>query len=122
MPNAMDTYVVAVQKFQECAAASMENLAKAREAYQEALKASAEIRRILTSQDDSLNSVMIKLQQTVTLHLVHKGDPAKPIEISLEEQLPALLRQIREAEPQKPDRKMEDKVAVTAKADRSPWP
>lgn len=70
----------------------------------------------MTSQDDSLNSVMTKLQQTVTLHLVHKSDPAKPIAMSLEEQLPAPLRQIRETEPEKPDRKLEDEVAVTAKA------
>jgi hypothetical protein len=50
MSNALDKYLAAVQKFQEGAAASMENLIKVREAYQEVLGAGSEIRQILNSQ------------------------------------------------------------------------
>jgi hypothetical protein len=40
---------------------------------------------------------MTKLQETVSLHLVRKGDPTKRMETPLEEDLPALLRQIQES-------------------------
>jgi len=99
MPNALDTYLSAIQKFQECATASMENLTKAREAYQQAVGASAEIRETLNSQGDTLDSLMTKLQDTVGLHLVRKGEPGKSIETQLEEDIPALLRRIQESEP-----------------------
>ena len=119
MPNALDTYLSAVQKFQQCAAPIMENLVKAREAYEEALRASAEIRQILSSQDDSLGSVMTKLQDTVSVHLVRKNDPTKLIEISpADESGDALARQIQETEP---NPKLADKKTETAAPKKRMW-
>ncbi len=98
MPNALDAYLSAVQKFQECAAPVLENLIKAREAYEKALQASAEIRQILTSHDDVLGSVMVKLRDTVSQHLVARGEPKKPIPMFPrdDEEVTALLRQVLE--------------------------
>jgi len=95
MPNALDAYLSAVQEFQECAAPILENLVKAREAYEQALQASAEIRQILTSQDGALGSVMVKLRDAVSQHLVLKGDPKKLIQMlprDDEAEVTALLR------------------------------
>jgi hypothetical protein len=99
MPNALDAYLSAVQKFQECAAPILENLIKVREAYEEALQASAEIQQILTSQDDVLGSVMVKLRDTVSQHLVSRSEPKKLIPMfprDGEEEVTALLRHVLE--------------------------
>jgi multidrug efflux pump subunit AcrA (membrane-fusion protein) len=96
MPNALDAYLSAVEKFQQCAAPVLENLTKAREAYEEALQASTEIRQILTSQDDVLGSVMVKLRDTVSQQLVRKSEPKKVIPMlpgDDAEEVVALLRQ-----------------------------
>jgi hypothetical protein len=79
MPNALDAYLSAVERFRQCAAPILENLTKAREAYEEALQASTEIRKILTSKDDVLGSVMVKLRDTVSQQLVPKSEPKKVI-------------------------------------------
>lgn len=80
MQNAMDIYTEAVAKFKEYSAASMDNLVKARKAYEDALRASEEIRRNLASHDESIKSVMFQLQEIVGEHLADKAAAAKLIE------------------------------------------
>jgi predicted RNase H-like HicB family nuclease len=101
MSNALDAYLAAVQNFQECATASMDNLVKAKEAYEGAVGASAEIRQILNLQGDTLDSVMTKLQEAVSVHLVRKGEATKVIETPLEKNIPELLRLVEESAPKK---------------------
>jgi hypothetical protein len=80
MQNPMDIYTEAVEKFKEYSAASMDNLVKAREAYEDALRASEDIRKNLASHDESIKSVMSKLQEIVSEHLAGKAAPAQLIE------------------------------------------
>ncbi len=75
----------------------MESCVKAREAYQAALGASSEIRQILNSQGDTLDSLITKFQETMKLRLVRKDNLPTPVENPLEENVPALLRQIQES-------------------------
>jgi hypothetical protein len=104
MPNALDTYLTAVQKFQQFATASMDNLIKAREAYEGARGASSEIRQILSSQDDALGSVMTKLQESVSLNLVRRANPTKANEKPGGDELPDLFLQLKELESVKATR------------------
>ncbi len=101
MPNALDNYLTAVQKFQECATMTMENLSKAREAYEGSIAASAEIHQILKSQDDALGSLMNKLEESVSFHLARRTDPRKVIETPVTEDLPTMLHELQESQSKK---------------------
>jgi DNA repair exonuclease SbcCD ATPase subunit len=85
MPNAMDTYSEAVEKFKEYSTAAMDNLVKARQAYEEASRASDEIRKSLLSRDESIKSVMTQLQEIAGEHLADEAAAAKLIEMPSEE-------------------------------------
>ena len=65
MKNAMDIYSEAVEKFKEYPGVSMDNLVKERKAYEDALRASGDRRKNLTSNDESVKSVMSQLQEIV---------------------------------------------------------
>ena len=86
MSNTMDMYSEAVERFKEYSTASMDNLVKARQAYEEALQASEEIRKSLMSRDESIKSVMTQLQEIVGEHLAGKVAAPKLIEMPTEEE------------------------------------
>ena len=72
----MSTYVSAVEDFRKSATAFMQHvdlLAQARDAYQQAMTASAELRTVLDAGDDNLRTLMTQLEQALNLHM------AKPV-------------------------------------------
>jgi flagellar biosynthesis chaperone FliJ len=72
----MATYMDAVEEFRESATAFIQHLnllAQAREAYQQAMKASAELRSVLDAGDENLRTLMTQLDQALNLHT---GQPA----------------------------------------------
>lgn len=81
MQNAMDIYSEAVERFKEYSTVSMDNLVKARKAYEEVLRASEDIRKNLTSNDESIKTVMSQLQEIVGEHLAAGAEVANLIEI-----------------------------------------
>jgi|ERR1700681_2214201 hypothetical protein len=121
MPNAMDVYSQAVEKFNQCVTACMDDLLNAREAYEEAFRASGEIRKTLTSGEESITSVMARLRDILGVPLADKGVTKLVEMIDIEKELPALLRQIRETEPEKTDGKMKDEAPAIPKT-RMIWP
>ena len=89
----MTTYMDAVEEFRESATAFIQNLnllAQAREAYQQAMTASAELRSVLDAGDQNLRTLMAQLEQALDLHTTRpaldskkkpetaKADPPKP--------------------------------------------
>jgi len=67
----MATYMDAVEEFRESATAFIQHLnllAQAREAYQEAMTASAELRSVLDAGDENLRTLMTQLDQALDLH------------------------------------------------------
>jgi hypothetical protein len=67
----MQTYTEAVIEFTKNATAFIEHLpllTKARAAYEEAMKASAEMRRVLDAGDENLRTLISQLEQGVNLH------------------------------------------------------
>lgn len=67
----MATYMDAVEEFRESATAFIQNLnllAQAREAYQQAMTASAELRSVLDAGDQNLRTLMTQLEQALDLH------------------------------------------------------
>jgi hypothetical protein len=72
----MATYMDAVEEFRESATAFIQQLnllAQARDAYQQAMTASAELRSVLDAGDDNLRTLMTQLDQALDLHT---GKPA----------------------------------------------
>lgn len=72
-PVTLGAYTEAVKKFTKSASAFIEQLpllAAAREAYEEATRASAELRRVLDSGDENLKALMSHLEQMANIHLV----------------------------------------------------
>ena len=72
----MSTYVGAVENFRKSATAFMQHvdlLSQARDAYQQAMTASAELRTVLDAGDENLRTLMAQLEQALTLHM------AKPV-------------------------------------------
>jgi ABC-type transporter Mla subunit MlaD len=72
----MATYMDAVEEFRESATAFIQHLnllAQARDAYQQALTASAELRAVLDTGDENLRALMTQLEQALDLHT---GKPA----------------------------------------------
>jgi DNA replication initiation complex subunit (GINS family) len=112
MPNAMDVYSQAVEKFNQCVAACMDNLLNAREAYHEAFRASGEIRKTLTSGEKSITSMMARIHEIVGVPLADKEAMNLVEMIDIEKELPALLLQIRETEPEKTEGEKKDEAAA----------
>ena len=72
----MSTYVGAVEDFRKSATAFMQHvdlLSQARDAYQQAMTASAELRTVLDAGDENLRTLMAQLEQALGLHM------AKPV-------------------------------------------
>jgi flagellar biosynthesis chaperone FliJ len=72
----MATYMDAVEEFRESATAFIQHLnllAQAREAYEQAMTASAELRSVLDAGDENLRMLMTQLEQALDLHT---GKPA----------------------------------------------
>lgn len=74
MPLNLGAYTEAVNKFTKSASAFIEHLpllAEARQAYEEASKASTELRRVLDAGDENLRTLMSHLEQMVNVQLVN---------------------------------------------------
>lgn len=72
----MATYIGAVEDFRKSATAFMQHvdlLAQARDAYQQAMTASADLRTVLDAGDENLRTLMTQLEQALSLHM---GKPA----------------------------------------------
>jgi len=73
-PETLGAYTDAVKKFTRSASAFIEHLpllAEAREAYEEASRASTELRKVLDSGDENLRTLMAHLEQMANVHLVN---------------------------------------------------
>lgn len=72
----LGAYTEAVNKFTKSASAFIEHLpllVDAKQAYDEATKASAELRRVLDAGDENLRALMSHLEQMANVHLVSTG-------------------------------------------------
>jgi len=77
----MTTYTEALNEFTRSATAFIEQLpllTKAREAYEQAMKASAELRKVLDIGEENLQSLMTQLEQAVSIHGVKPADKKRP--------------------------------------------
>jgi len=99
-PVTLGAYTEAVTKFTKSASAFIEHLpllADARRAYEEASRASAELRRVLDAGDENLRALMAHLEQMANVHFlgapgaksgsdVKKTEPSKlgPVRVSEE--------------------------------------
>jgi hypothetical protein len=75
-PATMTTYTEAVNAFTKHATASIEQiplLTKARDAYEQAMRASAELRKVLDADEENLRTFMTQLEQVVNVQV---GKPA----------------------------------------------
>ena len=73
-PATLGAYTEAVKKFTKSASAFIEQLpllAEARQAYEEANRASAELRKVLDSGDENLRALMSHLEQMANIKLVN---------------------------------------------------
>jgi hypothetical protein len=71
-PNNMATYREAVDEFTRNATALIGHIplfTKAREAYEQAMRASEDLREVLDTGDQTLRALMAELEQAVSLHL-----------------------------------------------------
>ena len=76
----MKTYTEAVNEFTKNATAFIEHLpllTKARGAYEEAMRASTEMRKVLDASDENLRTLMTQLQQRVNVHEVKSATDKK---------------------------------------------
>jgi hypothetical protein len=89
-PGTMATYTEAVNEFTKNATAFIEQLpllTKARDAYEQAMRASAELRKVLDAGEENLRTFMTQLEQVVNVHVgkpvpdKKKPEPAKVEEI-----------------------------------------
>jgi len=83
-PN-MNTYTEALNEFTRSATAFIEQLpllTKAREAYEQAMKASAELRRVLDTGEENLQNLMMQLEQAVNVHGVKTASDRKRPELA----------------------------------------
>src|SRR5579863_9479019 len=84
----MSTYVGAVEDFRKSATAFMQHvdlLSKARDAYQQAMTASQELRTVLDAGDENLRTLMVQLEQALNLHMAKPAiDRKKPEPIKVE--------------------------------------
>jgi len=80
---AMNTYTEAVTEFTKSATAFIEQLpllAKARDAYEEAMRASKEVRTALDASDENLRTLMTQLEQRINLKELKPTTDKKPPE------------------------------------------
>src|SRR5947208_2385954 len=76
------------------------SLSKAREAYEEAIRASAELRRVLDTGDETLRTLMSEIEDTVNVHVVKstpdkkRPEPAKIESIKAEERSPQVVNEL----------------------------
>jgi hypothetical protein len=81
-PVTMATYTEAVNEFTKNATAFIEQLpllTKARDSYEQAMRAGAELRKILDTGQENLKTLMTQLEQAVNIHGVRSGlDRKKP--------------------------------------------
>jgi hypothetical protein len=84
----MSTYTGAVENFRKSATAFMQHvdlLSQARDAYQQAMTASAELRAVLDAGDENLRTLMAQLEQALNLHLSRPAlDRKKPEPVKAE--------------------------------------
>ena len=84
----MATYMDAVEEFRESATAFIQHLnllAQAREAYQQAMTASAELRSVLDAGDENLRTLMTQLDHALDLHTAQTvPDKKKPEPVKIE--------------------------------------
>jgi len=83
-PN-MTTYTEALNEFTRNATAFIEHLpllTKARDAYAQAMKASAELRKVLDTGEENLQNLMTQLEQAVNGHGVKYGPDRKKPELA----------------------------------------
>jgi len=83
-PN-MTTYTEALNEFTRSATAFIEHLpllTKARDAYEQAMKASAELRKVLDTGEENLQNLMNQLEQAVNGHGVKSGPDRKKPELA----------------------------------------
>lgn len=77
----MNTYTEAVKEFTANATAFIEHLpllAKARAAYEEAMRASTEMRKVLDTSDENLRTLMTQLEQQVNVRELKSPDKKPP--------------------------------------------
>ncbi|MCU1302580.1 MAG: hypothetical protein JWQ87_2864 [Candidatus Sulfotelmatobacter sp.] len=78
----MATYTEALNEFAKSATAFIEQLpllTKARNAYEQAIKAGAELRKVLDTGEENLQTLMTQLEQAVSIHAVKPaGDRKRP--------------------------------------------
>ena len=83
-PN-MTTYTEALNEFTRSATAFIEQLpllTRAREAYEQAMKASAELRKVLDTGEENLQTLMTQLEQAVNGHGVKTASDRKRPELA----------------------------------------
>ena len=89
-PVTMATYTKVVNEFTKNATAFIEHLpllTKARDEYEQAMRASAELRKVLDAGEENLRTFMTQLEQVVNVHVgkpvpdKKKPEPAKVEEI-----------------------------------------
>jgi hypothetical protein len=84
----MATYTGAVEDFRKSATAFMQHvdlLAQARDAYQQAMTASAELRNVLDAGDENLRTLMTQLEQALSLYMARPVlDRKKPEAVKVE--------------------------------------
>jgi hypothetical protein len=79
----MNTYTEAVKEFTKNATAFIEQLpllTKARGAYEQAMRASTEMRKVLDTSDENLRTLMTQLEKTINLQELKFGANKKPSE------------------------------------------
>jgi len=79
----MNTYTEAVKEFTKNATAFIEQLpllTKARGAYEQAMRASTEMRKVLDTSDENLRTLMTQLEKTINLQELKFGADKKPAE------------------------------------------
>jgi hypothetical protein len=84
----MATYIGAVDDFRKSATAFMQHvdlLAQARDAYQQAMTASADLRTVLDAGDENLRTLMTQLEQALNLHMARPAlDRKKPEPVKMD--------------------------------------
>jgi hypothetical protein len=78
--STMTTYIGAVNEFTKHATAFIEQLpllTKARDAYEQATKASAELRKVLDAGEENLRTLMTQLEQGVSIQRVNLAPDKK---------------------------------------------
>ena len=99
----MARYTEAVDEFTRSATAFLEHIplfSKAREAYEEAIRASAELRRVLDTGDETLRTLMSEIEETVNVHVVKptpdrkRPEPARVESIRVEERSSQVVNEL----------------------------